>query len=111
MDLQTHRAHVEALVRRAEDLERRASDAAAEHIRRYEAERDSHPGNMKLLTALAGLAAANKQLLEAIRQLHHLVMETAGSEPPTTRSRRVRRHLTKLVAEMEGVIPQMEDGI
>ncbi|WUH98792.1 hypothetical protein OHR68_35635 [Spirillospora sp. NBC_00431] len=110
MHLKEHQAHVEALVDEAKDLERRASEAATEHIRQIKARRASRPDNEELVKALTTVIEARTAQLEAIRQLRDVLVDAAVAEPQTTRweRRRLRRTLERGVASMRSGVTDLE---
>jgi hypothetical protein len=113
MFLKSHHAQVEALVRRADDLERQASNAAAEDIRKIESAgtRARSQGNAEQLEALVTVAEVGMELLGAIRELHRRIVEHASSAPSTTwwERRRLRKDLAGGVAGMERGVASMRE--
>jgi hypothetical protein len=108
--LEEHRAFVEDSLRRADELERRASVAVAAHIRQVGIERaavtrSGRGGEAELFATMDTLVAALQANLIATRNFRLAIeqLATAESEPGSSRLSRwfVRRSLTKSLATLE----------
>jgi hypothetical protein len=106
-----HRAFVRALVRRAEELERRAAISAADHIRRAESLRAASIGHDSLVEAVDTLIEAVEQMHVAAEHLHHAIVRVVNEEPQATRwqRRRVRRMLNKAIRLLERGVVDLEN--
>ena len=110
--LKGHRAYVSALLRRAGELERRATAASAEEIRKIEAMRQLRGGDIGWLTAAKELAEAGMEHLSAIRELLREMKEDTASMPQATGSQRrqVRDELEYGLGTLESAVVMAEKG-
>lgn len=111
-DPEHHRAFVEALVRRAGELERRAAGSADEVYRSMEPLRDDAGAvEAELVKAINTLIAATTEVLAATERMHLAIARVAEEEPQRTRWQRwrVRRMLQRAIASMERGVVDLEN--